>query len=134
MSLRTAFALLALALSFSLTDPSVGRAESRTSARPLVSTPAELSYYGPGFLGQRTSCGKTLRPGSLWVAALKPHLAQCGAKLTLYYRGKRYHVRVEDRGAWRADSRALDAAPGLRRRMGFHSLAQIRYTRGWAPA
>jgi len=126
--------LLTLLLLF-LFSPSPGRAEAgRTSARPVVSTPAELSYYGPGFLGQRTSCGKTLRPGSLWVAALKPHLAQCGAKLTLYYRGKRYHVRVEDRGAWRADSRALDAAPGLRRRMGFHSLAQIRYTRGWAPA
>lgn len=106
---------------------------ARTLASPRW-VRATLSHYGTtgdGYLGGRTNCGKIVRPGSVFVAALHPHLAKCGLKLTIYHRGKRYHVRVQDRGAWRSDNRALDAAPGLRSRLGFTGVASIRYRKGW---
>ena len=82
-------------------------------------------------MGKRTACGKTVRPSSRFVAALHRDLAHCGLKLTIYYKGRKYHTQVQDRGAWRSDDRALDAAPGLRRAMGFSGLAKIKYTKGW---
>lgn len=103
---------------------------------------AGMSHYGTStrgdhsgdqYLGQRTSCGKTVTTSSRFVAALKPGLAHCHMKLTLLYHGHRYYVTVEDRGAWRKrkDDRVLDAAPGLRRLLGFHGVARIQYVRGW---
>lgn len=93
-----------------------------------------VSHYGTkgdGTLGNRTACGKTVTFHSYWVAALKPRLAKCGKRLTIYYRGQRYRVTVQDRGAYRRDLRALDAAPGLRRAMGFRDLAYVTYREGW---
>lgn len=94
---------------------------------------ATLSHYGEGdgYMWQRTSCGKIVRPSSTFVAALHRDLAHCGMRITILYRWRKYHTRVEDRGAWRSDDRALDAAPGLRRAMGFRGVARIQYVRGW---
>jgi rare lipoprotein A (peptidoglycan hydrolase) len=91
-----------------------------------------MTHYGEGdgYMGGRTACGKTVRPGSLFAAALTSDLARCGAKVTIRYRGRRFHTRIQDRGAF-GHGRVLDAAPGLRKRMGFTGLAEVRYTRGW---
>lgn len=94
-----------------------------------------MSHYGEGdgYMWKRTACGKIVRPDSIFVAALKPHLAKCGLKLTIWVPGHgRYHTIVQDRGAWRSDSRILDAAPGLRKRIGFRGVVYVsRYTKGW---
>lgn len=93
-----------------------------------------MSHYGTvgdGYLGKRTACGKIVKPKSRFVAALKPELAKCGLKLTLRYHGKRYWVTVQDRGAYRRDNRALDAAPGLYTLMGSHDLVSLTYREGW---
>lgn len=90
-----------------------------------------MSWYGPSFYGHTTSCGKTLTGRSLYVAALTPRLYRCGMKLTVYVGRHRYWVKVQDRGTWRSDGRVLDAAPGLRARIGFYGVIGIRYRRGW---
>lgn len=92
-----------------------------------------MSHYGTtsdGYYGQRTMCGKTVTSTSMFVAALTPSLAHCGMKITIRYHGRKYHVRVQDRGAWRSDGRDLDAAPGLHQLIPT-DLAHITYTKGW---
>lgn len=100
----------------------------------LITRPAQaarMTWYGPGFYGHTTACGKTLTQRSLWVAALTPAYAHCGQRLTLYTLGGKYHVRVQDRGAYRTDGIALDAAPGLRARIGFYGVINVTIQRGW---
>ncbi len=118
--------------------------EARTRPQPPSRwVRATVSHYGTctyvnvaqgcdGYLGERTACGKTVTTRSWFVAALKPDLARCGLKLTLLYRGRTYRVTVQDRGAWRDDNRALDAAPGLHRSMGRPELARVYYRKGWS--
>jgi len=91
-----------------------------------------LTHYGTGdgFMGQRTSCGKIVTPRSMYVAALDVSIAHCGMKLTIYYRGKKYHTRVQDRGAF-GRGRTIDAAPGLRKKMGVSGVVKVNYTTGW---
>ena len=120
--------------------PSASRPTARTHSPDWVR--ATLSHYGTcreydpsrgcdGYLGKRTKCGKTVTTESRFVAALKPELAHCGMRITILYRGRRYHVRVQDRGADRKDDRALDAAPGLRRLLKFDGVTRVRFVRGW---
>lgn len=133
MSRSTRIAFVVLVVAFVVTI--VGSATPATpdaQARPTTITQRGwMSWYGNEFIGHRTACGKVLTERSLWVAALTPRLARCHMRLTIWARGKRYHVRVEDRGAWRRDGRVLDAAPGLRKRIGFNGVIRIRYTKGW---
>lgn len=53
------------------------------------------TWYGPGFFGNRTACGKTLRP-STWGIAHRT--LPCGTLVSLVYRGRKVSVRVIDRG------------------------------------
>lgn len=92
---------------------------------------ASMTWYGPGFYGNRTACGKTLTERSLWVAALTPRYARCGMRLTIWARGKKYHVKVYDRGAFHQHPLTLDAAPGLRKRIGFYGTINIQIRKGW---
>lgn len=117
-------ALAAIALVFYLTPATPASAAWLSSA---------ASWYGPGFYGQRTACGKTLTTDSMWVAALKPQLAKCGMRVTICKSGRCYKVRVMDRGAWRGDARAWDMAPGLCRRLlgGKCYTTTVRWRKGW---
>lgn len=69
--------------------------------RTIVHTRAEshgmqlATWYGPGLFGNRTACGKTLRP-STWGIAHRT--LPCGTLLTLNHRGRKVTVRVIDRG------------------------------------
>ena len=103
---------------------------------PATAISYSISHYGTtgdGYLGGRTACGKTVYPGSMYVATLNPSVTGggCGQKLTIYYNGKKYWTRIQDKGGVRYDGRILDAAPGLRARMGFSGVAQIRFSKGW---
>ncbi|MCW3039034.1 MAG: hypothetical protein JWM31_939 [Solirubrobacterales bacterium] len=59
------------------------------------------TYFGPGFFGQQTACGQTLRKTTLGVA----HRAlPCGTLVDLYYKGRSITVPVIDRGPFRKDT------------------------------
>lgn len=91
------------------------------------------SWYGPGFYGQRTACGKTLTTTSMWVAALRSDLARCGMRVTVCKNSRCYHVRVMDRGAFRSDGRVWDLAPGLCKKLlvGRCYTTTVRWRKGW---
>jgi rare lipoprotein A (RlpA)-like double-psi beta-barrel protein/putative peptidoglycan binding protein len=55
------------------------------------------TWYGPGFFGGRTACGKKLRRRTIGVA--HRHLP-CGTRVTLRYRGRFVRARVIDRGPY----------------------------------
>ena len=55
------------------------------------------TWYGPGFFGERTACGQTLRRKTIGVA--HRHLP-CGTKVTLKYGGRYVRARVIDRGPY----------------------------------
>jgi hypothetical protein len=60
-----------------------------------VYRPAPATWYGPGFFGNRTACGQTLREDTLGVAH---RTLPCGTKVALLYGGRRLVVEVIDRG------------------------------------
>ncbi len=55
------------------------------------------TWYGPGFFGQRTACGKRLRRKTVGVAHRS---LPCGTKVTLKYRNRYVRARVIDRGPY----------------------------------
>jgi rare lipoprotein A (peptidoglycan hydrolase) len=59
--------------------------------------PAKATWYGPGFFGHRTACGKVLTHRVLGVAHKR---LPCGTKVALRYRGRTVVVPVIDRGPY----------------------------------
>jgi rare lipoprotein A len=57
------------------------------------------TWFGPGFFGSRTSCGKRMTRKLMGVAH---KTLKCGTKVELYYKGRRITVPVVDRGPFRA--------------------------------
>ncbi|MDQ3982231.1 MAG: septal ring lytic transglycosylase RlpA family protein [Actinomycetota bacterium] len=55
------------------------------------------TWYGPGFYGNRTACGKTLGYSTLGVAH---RTLPCGTKVAIMYRGRTVTVSVIDRGPY----------------------------------
>jgi hypothetical protein len=56
------------------------------------------TWYGPGFYGHRTACGKRLGRGTLGVAH---RTLPCGTPVTFYHHGRFVTVAVIDRGPFR---------------------------------
>lgn len=71
--------------------------------RHIVPTRAEnhgsqlATWYGPGFFGNGTACGQTLRPDTWGIAH---RTLPCGTLVTLSHRGRSVTVRVIDRGPY----------------------------------
>jgi rare lipoprotein A (peptidoglycan hydrolase) len=76
---------------------------------------AAATWYGPGFYGNRTACGKTLTPDMLGVANRS---LPCGSKVTLRYRGRSVTVPVIDRGPYAGD-REYDLTAATKARLRF---------------
>ena len=57
----------------------------------------DVSWYGPGFYGNRTGCGGRLDYGELGVAHKS---LPCGTKVTFRHRGRSVRVPVMDRGPY----------------------------------
>ena len=57
----------------------------------------EATWYGPGFYGNTTACGQTLRRKTLGVAH---RTLPCGTKVDFLYKGRRITVPVIDRGPY----------------------------------
>jgi hypothetical protein len=79
------------------------------------------SWYGPGFYGSRTACGRTLAPGMVGVAHKS---LRCGTKVTLRYNGRTVVAPVIDRGPY-AGNREYDLTAETKRRLGFGSTGTV---------
>ena len=100
--------------------------DSRTAKRNvrgglIVYRRSYVSWYGPGFYGHRTACGRTLSPHTLGVA--NKHL-RCGTKVTLRYGRRMVTVPVIDRGPYVA-GREYDLTAATRNRLHFGSTGTL---------
>jgi hypothetical protein len=90
-----------------------------------VYRPAQASWYGPGFYGRRTACGRTIRAGTLGVAHKR---LPCGTQVTFRYGSRTVTVPVIDRGPY-VGSREWDLTAATKRRLGFPSTGTVWSTR-----
>lgn len=81
------------------------------------------TWYGPGFYGNRTACGQTLRRGTIGVAHRN---LPCGTAVRFVYRGRAVVARVIDRGPY-ANGVSWDLTNGAREALGFEGSGKIRY-------
>jgi len=72
------------------------------------------SWYGPGFWGRRTACGKKLRKKTIGVAHRK---LPCGSRVVLAYGGRWVRAKVIDRGPY-VKGRKWDLTRALAIRLG----------------
>ena len=70
---------------------------AKTRERLWVYKRSEATWYGPGFYGNRTACGQTLRRKTLGVAH---RTLACGTKVHFLYKGHTVTVPVIDRGPY----------------------------------
>jgi rare lipoprotein A len=100
-------------------------AQSELQAR-IASLPTEIAtWYGPGFFGRRTACGRILRRSTQGVAHRR---LPCGTPVTFYYRGRLKTVPVIDRGPYtRRVSWDLTAATA--RDLGVRRTSRVRALR-----
>jgi rare lipoprotein A len=92
----------------------------------IASLPTEIAtWYGPGFFGRRTACGRILRRSTQGVAHRR---LPCGTPVTFYYRGRLKTVPVIDRGPYtRRVSWDLTAATA--RDLGVRRTSRVRALR-----
>jgi rare lipoprotein A len=106
------------------TDRAWGK--TRRLRKPVnVYRPAHASWYGPGFYGGTTACGRTLGAGTLGVAH---RTLPCGSKVTLRYRGRTVRVPVIDRGPYAA-GRDYDLTGATKSKLRFGSTGVVLATR-----
>lgn len=96
----------------------------RATKKLTIYRPDRATWYGPGFYGNRTACGKTLRSGTLGVAHRS---LPCGAKVSILYRGRTVTVPVIDRGPYTHAN--WDLTEETAERLGFSGTGTIGVTR-----
>jgi rare lipoprotein A len=74
-----------------------GGVATSSSAGSTTWTRSVATWYGPGFFGNRTACGQTLKRRTTGVAHKK---LPCGTKVTFAYRGRVLRTQVIDRGPY----------------------------------
>jgi rare lipoprotein A (peptidoglycan hydrolase) len=72
------------------------------------------TWYGPGFWGNTTACGKKLTKKTVGVAHRK---LPCGTRVTFAYKGRWVRAKVIDRGPYRKGYR-WDLTQRLAKRLG----------------
>ncbi len=81
-----------------LASPTAASASAASpSLRVTVYHLSRASWYGPGFFGHRTACGKILRRSTLGVAN---RTLKCGTRVSIMYHGHTIRVPVIDRGPY----------------------------------
>jgi len=98
-----------------------GSAQAKAKGRVTAYRESNISYYGPGFYGQRTACGETLQPDTLGVAN---KTLPCGTKVALRYNGRSVTVPVIDRGPY-VSGREYDLTAATRDRINAPSTGTI---------
>lgn len=95
------------------------------STKPLtIYRPDRATWYGPGFYGNQTACGKTLRTGTLGVAH---RTLPCGSRVSILYQGRTITVTVIDRGPYSHAN--WDLTEETAERIGFTGTGTIGVTR-----
>lgn len=94
--------------------PEVRQPVAQVRSEPIISDgfwkrDPEVSWYGPGFYGKRTACGKAYTKEILGVAH---RTLPCGTRVAFRYKGKVAIVPVIDRGPY-VDGRQWDLSGGL---------------------
>lgn len=97
------------------------------SKNPWRSDP-EISWYGPGFIGNRTACGLTLTRSLIGVAH---RTLPCGTRITFKSGGRTLTVPVVDRGPY-VPGRIFDLTYGACKALGhcYTGPIQWRYASG----
>lgn len=132
---RAAALLTALLASLAIVAPpaqagtggatTIASTNARTGAG-LAFTPlrwAGATWYGPGLYGNRTACGRVLRPHTVGVAHRS---LPCGTMVKFLHRGRRIVTRVIDRGPYTRGN-AWDLTNGARRALRFNGAGKVRY-------
>jgi rare lipoprotein A len=102
-------------------DEGARTASAASVASVIVHRRATATWYGPGFYGRRTACGKRLTRRTLGVAH---RTLPCGAKVSILYAGKRIEVPVIDRGPF-ANGASWDLTAATAERLGLTQTAVI---------
>ena len=82
----------------------------------------KATWYGPGFYGKRTACGKRLGRATLGVAHRR---LPCGTRVTFYHGGRFVTVAVIDRGPF-ARGIEWDLTEAAAKRLGFRATGALR--------
>jgi peptidoglycan hydrolase-like protein with peptidoglycan-binding domain len=85
----------------------------------------KATWYGPGFFGSRTACGKRLRRKTIGVAHRR---LPCGSRVVIRYKGKFLRTRVIDRGPY-AHGAKWDLTRKAARKLNFKVTDNIRVAR-----
>jgi peptidoglycan hydrolase-like protein with peptidoglycan-binding domain len=80
------------------------------------------SYFGPGLYGNRTACGRRLRPRTRGVAHRR---LPCGTRIPFYYAGRIVIVPVIDRGPF-TRGLTFDLTAGTARALGMGATVRVR--------
>jgi rare lipoprotein A (peptidoglycan hydrolase) len=80
------------------------------------------TWYGPGFYGRRTACGKTLKKTTIGVAHKK---LPCGTRVTFAYMGRWVRAKVIDRGPYNGDYK-WDLTRKTAKRLGFLESGRLK--------
>jgi len=99
----------------------VAAGDKDKAGKTTVYRPAQASWYGPGFYGNRTACGQTLTTGTVGVAH---KTMPCGTKLKLHHKGKTVKVKVIDRGPYHGN-REFDLTGATKQKLGFGSTGTV---------
>jgi hypothetical protein len=98
-----------------LSTPGLAPARPARLAQPPVGQASvgwrstQVSWYGPGFYGQRTACGEAMTQTLVGVAH---RTLPCGTLVTFRWNGHTVRAPVVDRGPYVA-GRLWDLTPGL---------------------
>jgi Putative peptidoglycan binding domain/Lytic transglycolase len=82
----------------------------------------KATWYGPGFFGHKTACGKSLRRKTLGVAHKR---LPCGTKVVVRYKGNYVRTKVIDRGPY-AFRAKWDLTQKTARTLGFEVTDKVR--------
>ena len=102
-------------------DGSASAASAPLAASTTVFRPAVASWYGPGFFGRRTACGRRLTRRTVGVAH---RTLPCGTRVELYHGGRIATVPVIDRGPFVA-GRDWDLTQAAAERLGVRATVRI---------
>jgi rare lipoprotein A len=81
------------------------------------------SWYGPGLYGNKTACGRTLRPKTLGVAH---KTLPCGTTVKFQYHGHVLVTQVIDRGPY-VKGRSWDLTKAASEVLDLEGVGQVRY-------
>jgi rare lipoprotein A len=106
----------------------IGDSQNASTAVARVVTvykKAPATWYGPGFYGETTACGKRLTRKTLGVAH---RTLPCGTKVDILYKGRTITVPVIDRGPYTDED--WDLTSKTAQRLGFSSTGWIGVVTG----